>query len=531
MRLVHLLACASILVAPAAASEESTPARESAELKVANRSVIVLRGPLTGFSAKERVARTHERIERLLEDGGVPVVSVDENPQGGSRILLGGKPAIYVAPIDIDAQVETTTAAAEQAAKRLARAILERKEQATFAYLARATGAAAAATLAAALLLWLILRAHRWLRGRMSQVASVQSQKLSVGGVPMFGAGHLLALTRPLPGIAAGLAVLFLAWVWLSFVLESFPYTRPWGEGLAARLTGLLAGAGVAALEALPGLLLVVVIAFAARAIVRIARVFFDRVEQGRIELGRLDADTVRPTRQIFTLVVWVFALAMAYPYLPGSNTEAFKGLSVLVGVMVSLGGASIVGQAFSGMTLMFNGAVRAGEYVRIGEVEGTVKEITMFVTRIRTGVGEEITLPNSGVMAAGIKNYSRSHEGVGTVLHTTVTIGYNTPWRQVHAMLLEAARRTAGVAAEPTPAVRQTALSDFYVEYRLVALAPAGRQRAEVLSELHGNIQDVFNEYGVQIMSPNYEADPPEPQLVPKEKWFAAPAQQPEKP
>jgi len=525
------IAVASLLAAVAllAAAEEGAPARESAELKVANRTVIVLRGPLTGFSAQERVARTRERIEGLLEDGKLPVVSIEPNPQGGTRILLGGKPAIFVTPIDVDPGTETTEAVAQAAAKRLERALLERSEQATFAYLARAAALALAATLLAGLLLWLILRAYRWLRGRMSRVADVQSQKLSVGGVPMVGASHLLALTRPLPGIAAAIAVIFLAWAWLGFVLARFPYTRPWGEELGARLGGLLARAGLAMLDALPGLLLIVIIAFIARAVIRVARVFFDRVEQGRLELGRLDADTVKPTRQIFTIVVWIFALAMAYPYLPGADTEAFKGLTVLVGVMMSLGGASIVGQAFSGLTLMYNGAIRSGEYVRVGEVEGTVKEMTMFVTRIRTGLGEEITLPNSNVMSGGIKNYSRSHEGTGFVLDTSVTIGYATPWRQVHAMLLEAARRTTGVVEAPAPYVRQTALNDFYVVYRLVTCSSAERPRArgEVLSDLHAHIQDVFNEYGVQIMSPNYEADPPEPQVVPKEKWYAAPAKE----
>jgi small-conductance mechanosensitive channel len=193
---------------------------------------------------------------------------------------------------------------------------------------------------------------------------------------------------------------------------------------------------------------------------------------------------------------------------------------------MISLGGASVVGQAFGGLTLMYNGAYRAGDYVRIGEVEGTVEYLGMFVTRIRTGMGEQITLPNSKSASASISNYSRSVEGAGFVLDTTVTIGYSTPWRQVQAMLIEAARRTQGVLRErPAPIVRQTALSDFYVEYRLAAYSSAEqpRVRAEVLSDLHANIQDVFNENGVQIMSPHYRSDPPEPLVVPEEKWLAA--------
>ena len=221
----------------------------------------------------------------------------------------------------------------------------------------------------------------------------------------------------------------------------------------------------------------------------------------------------------------------MAYPYLPGSGSEAFKGLSVLVGVMISIGASGIVGQAAGGLMITYTHTLRLGEYVRIGDTEGTVTDLGIFATRVRTGMGEEVTLPNAYVVANTIKNYSRVVTGGhGFVLDTQVTIGYATPWRQVHAMLLQAAQRTAGLLAEPKPFVVQTALSDFYVEYRLVCYAgpEAPQQRALALDALHANIQDVFNEYGVQIMSPHYMMDPAQPQVVPKEKWYAPPAQPP---
>jgi small-conductance mechanosensitive channel len=240
----------------------------------------------------------------------------------------------------------------------------------------------------------------------------------------------------------------------------------------------------------------------------------------------------VRPTRRIFSFIVYVFALAMAYPYLPGADTEAFKGLSVLVGVMVSIGGASVLGQAFSGLILMYIKAFRRGDYVRIGDVEGTVVELGMFATHIRTGMGEDITLPNSGIMGTTTKNYSRAVPGTGYIVDTVVTIGYSAPWRQVQAMLEEAARRTPEIAKTPAPMVRQTALSDFYIEYRLIAYTPVEQPlaRVEVLDHLHGHIQDVFNEHSVQIMSPHYMMDPKEPQVVPKDKWHLPPARPPEK-
>jgi small-conductance mechanosensitive channel len=166
----------------------------------------------------------------------------------------------------------------------------------------------------------------------------------------------------------------------------------------------------------------------------------------------------------------------------------------------------------------MYSRAFRVGEYVRIGDTEGTIVEVSMLVTRIRTGLGEEVMLPNGVVLGTTSKNYSRMFPQVhGFILDTTVTIGYDAPWRQVQAMLLEAAKRTPDVLADPAPYVVQTALSDFYVEYRLVtyALPDHPIQRVKALGELHANIQDVFNENGVQIMSPHYLGDPERPKII----------------
>jgi small-conductance mechanosensitive channel len=178
----------------------------------------------------------------------------------------------------------------------------------------------------------------------------------------------------------------------------------------------------------------------------------------------------------------------------------------------------------------MYSRSLRVGEYVKIGDTEGTVTALGMFATKLHTGLGEEVSLPNAVIFSQPVRNFSRLVTDGQFVLHTAVTIGYSTPWRQVHALLLEAARRSPGVAQEPPPYVVQTALSDFYVEYRLCAQSnkSAPRRRAEAMNQLHGHIQDVFNEHGVQIMSPHYRADPPEPQVVPPADWWKAPATRP---
>jgi small-conductance mechanosensitive channel len=203
----------------------------------------------------------------------------------------------------------------------------------------------------------------------------------------------------------------------------------------------------------------------------------------------------------------------------------------VLLGLMLSLGSSNIISQGASGLILTFSKTFRLGEYVKIGDHEGTVSALGIFNTRLRTGMGEEVTLSNANVFSSVIRNYSRTTQGEGYILDTTVTIGYDSPWRQVEAMLLEAAGRTNGISTEPPPRVFQTALSDFYPEYRLVcnATAKLPRPRAVALSDLHANIQDVFNQYGVQIMSPHYMHDPSAEKIVSEQRKYAAPAKQPE--
>jgi small-conductance mechanosensitive channel len=192
---------------------------------------------------------------------------------------------------------------------------------------------------------------------------------------------------------------------------------------------------------------------------------------------------------------------------------------------MLSIGASGIVNQAVSGFMLMYTRALRPGEYVQIGEIEGTVKSVGYLTTRLETLRREEINMPNALVASNVTRNYSRLAAEGGLGVATKVTIGYDVPWRQVHAMLLMAAARVPDVVADPPPRVLQTALNDFYVEYTMIVRINEPSRRIAILSDVHAHIQDVFNEFGVQIMSPNYEADPAQAKVVPRDEWFKAPA------
>jgi small-conductance mechanosensitive channel len=380
------------------------------------------------------------------------------------------------------------------------------------------------------LLLWLLRRALRWIDGALTRFAERKGREILALGGEILQREHVLLYVHRLVAFGGWIVGLLLAYKWIGFVLARFPFTRPWGEHLDAFLVDTTVGMLEAVASSVPGLLVAIVIFVIARFVDGLLGSFFDGVQTGRVRVNWLDVDSARPTRRLASIALWLFAVAMAYPYIPGAQTDAFKGLSVLLGLMVSVGASGIVGQAASGLILMYTRTYRPGEYVRVNEHEGTVVALGMFTTRIRTGLGEELTLPNSLVFGTVTRNYSRAVKGPGFIVDTTVTIGYDAPWRQVQAMLIEAARRTQGVLADPSPRVFQTALSDFYVEYRLVCQAVPSdpRPRAEVLSALHANVLDVFNEHGVQIMSPHYMADPADAKIVPPAKWYPAPAKPP---
>ncbi|MBP1753213.1 MAG: MscS Mechanosensitive ion channel, partial [Geobacteraceae bacterium] len=231
---------------------------------------------------------------------------------------------------------------------------------------------------------------------------------------------------------------------------------------------------------------------------------------------------------RIFRLLIVAFAVIVAFPYIPGSESPAFKGVSLFLGVLFSLGSQSTVSNILAGFTLTYRRLYKVGDRVRIDDIVGDVTMIRVPVTHLKTVKNEEVIIPNSTILNSNVTNYSSLSMETGLILHTTVTIGYDAPWRQVHALLLMAAERTPGLLKDPPPFVFQKSLDDFYVSYELNVYTDMPHAMGRLYSDLHQNIQDCFNEYGVQIMSPNYEADRPEAPIVPKERWYEAPAQPP---
>jgi small-conductance mechanosensitive channel len=279
----------------------------------------------------------------------------------------------------------------------------------------------------------------------------------------------------------------------------------------------------------IPRLVFLAVLFFVIRFLLRLVRLFFEAVERGTVKLSGFDADWSAPTYKIVRVAIVAFGLIVAYPYIPGSESEAFKGVSLFIGIVFSLGSSSAISNIIAGYMMTYRRAFKVGDRVKIGDAIGDVVQMRLQVTHLKSFKNEEIIIPNSQILSGDVTNYSSFAKAQGVLLHTEVGIGYETPWRQVEAMLLEAAGRCASPGADPPRAfIRLKKLGDFAVTYELNLPCTDIATMLPMYTAMHRHILDVFNEYGVQIMTPAYEGDPEQPKIVPPTDWFTAPAAPP---
>jgi small-conductance mechanosensitive channel len=513
-----------------AVSQVSQPALpvEASSLRYANRTIAVLRARVLSHTPAER---THAAVARLddLVTHGVTAPVERRLLENAVAIEVGGKYAFSILPDDVDELAgETLDGKSQQAEDQLRRALDEVGEARAPERLLGKGLRALLATAVFAAAIFVLRRAHRGISSWLAAHAAAQIERRLRPVVGLVSGTHVIEAARRVIGLTSLVLGLLALYAWLAYVLREFPYTRPWGESLGGFVLGTFRHVGLRVLAAIPGLFAVALIFLLTRVLVRLAAGVFRAVELGQIALPGVHPDTSQATRRLVVAALWVFALVASYPYLPGSQTDAFKGVSVLLGLMLSLGSSGLVTQMMSSLVIIYSRSLREGEFVKVGEIEGTVLHVGVLSTKIRTLWNEEVTLPNTIVTATTTINYSR-RAAEGVYARTAVTIGYDTPWRQVEALLLAAAARTQGLCAKPEPVVVQTALADYYPVYELLVALERQEDRLNVLDSLHRNIQDEFNAHGVQIMSPNYVLDPKTPKVVPKARWYEAPARRPD--
>ncbi len=527
-RVVLLAVLLPLSVLPGNAQEAARPAEvATAPVMVDGEELFRVRG-VSAFPAQERAAAISRAIRDAARDAAVDPGAVRmESADLGIRIMAGSRRIMAV--VDADAEPEGIHARelATVYTQLIARALSAYRQARTPAALREAWVAAVVGLVVLALgltaVFWIWRRLHALLEKRLRR----RVQDLETKSFRLVDAERIWSGVRVLVNLARVLAVLALVYVFLHVVLARFPSTR----GIAVRLgdyaIGPLRTMGWAFLVYIPNLVFLLVLFVVVRALLRITKLFFDSVEHGTIAVAAFEPEWAGPTYRLVRLLILAFTAVVAYPFLPGSGTAAFQGVSLFLGLVLSLGSGSAVSNIVAGYALTYRRAFRVGDVIGIGDRIGRVLATRLQVTHLRTAKNEELIVPNATILNSEVVNYSsRTREqNEGLVLHTTVGIGYDTPWRQVEAMLLLAASRTAGVLDQPVPFVNQLRLGDFAVTYELNVYTRTPERMPQLYTELHRHILDVFNEHGVAIMTPAYEGDPEQPKLVPRDQWYTAPA------
>ncbi|MBD3588415.1 mechanosensitive ion channel family protein [Bacteroides sp. GM023] len=358
---------------------------------------------------------------------------------------------------------------------------------------------------------YLLFRFTNWLfrklKARILRLKDTKIKPVSIQGYELLDtqkqANLLVFLASVGRYILMALQLLFT--VPLIFII--FPQT----EGLAYRLLGYIwnpiRGIFVSIVDYIPKLFTIIVIWYAVKYLVRLVLYLAREVEAGRLKFNGFYPDWAMPTFHIIRFLLYAFMIAMIYPYLPGASSGVFQGISVFVGLIVSLGSSTVIGNIIAGLVITYMRPFKMGDRIKLNDTIGNIIEKTPLVTRIRTPKNEVVTVPNSFIMSSHTVNYSTSAREYGLIIHTEVSIGYDIPWRRVNPLLIEAALNTPGVVDDPRPFVLETSLSDWYPVYQINAYIKDANRMSQIYSDLYQNIQDKFNEAGIEIMSPHYMA------------------------
>lgn len=534
MRTILLLIAMFILPGGVLAAEQApipAPTKEldKAVVEIDGVKLFELRG-ITAYPAKQRVSDIEKRIEAVARDPAIPVSSVrDVIKDDRVEIYAGKKRLLTIVPADAVLNEVEPKIFGEIVVHRIREAIeryrLERTSQRLLTNGAYVLGA----TVLFVLLVWGIRivfrrssdRAHKRLEGLLGAI--------SFRSIQFLDANQVKAAAHAVFNAIRFLLILAVTYVYLQFALGMLPWTRSISVVLIDMVIHPLRIMGTGLLSRVDDIIFLIILYFVIRYILSLLRVLFSAIRGGRLTLTGFEPEWAWPTYRLIRLLVLAFAVVVAYPYIPGSSSDAFKGVSLFLGVLFSLGSTSVISNVIAGYTMTYRRAFTIGDRVKIGETIGDVDEIRLLVTHLRSLKNEKVVIPNSTILNKEITNYSALARENGLILHTTVGIGYEVPWRQVEAMLLQAAKSTAGILTEPHPFVLQKLLGDFAVNYELNCYCDDAQKMFDLYTALHESIQDTFNEYGVQIMTPAYRSDTPQPKIVPKDNWYAAPAEPPD--
>ncbi|TWJ16547.1 mechanosensitive ion channel family protein [Geobacter argillaceus] len=498
--------------APAIAQPPVSPATPAAakppigQVMLDGKPVFSIREKVLSFTPADRARAISGRLAKLAKD---PLLSIDSftavDSETTTDIVAGDTVIMTVTDSDAKAEGKRRRELADELVLKIRTAIKSHSTEYSMNSLLLGGLYAFAATVALILLIVLLNRFLPKLVAKIESWRGGRIRSIRFQSIEILHEDRIVALFIGGAKWVRLLVILGLLYLYIPLVFSFFPWTRGYAAKIFEYVLTPIEKVGHAILTYLPNVFFIAVILVFTHFVIKFTRFFFTEVENRTITLPGFYQDWAEPTFKIVRFMIIAFAAVVAFPYLPGSDSPAFKGISVFLGVLLSLGSTSAVANVVAGVILTYMRAFTLGDRVKIAETVGDVVEKTLLVTRIRTIKNVDITIPNSMVLGSHITNYSSSAQSYGLILHTSVTIGYDAPWRTVHELLIGAAKATEHILELPEPFVFQTSLDDFYVTYELNAYTDKPLKMAAIYSELHQHIQDKFNEAGVEIMSPHY--------------------------
>jgi small-conductance mechanosensitive channel len=491
---------------PSAASDSVAIENNGSPVEIDGKPILLIYAPIGGITPQDRASAIRQRIIALSSGTNIAIEAIHAEDRGTwTEIVAGSNRLMGITEGDAKAAERPRAELAEEYTEVLRLVVKQYREEHTWRRYGWGMFYAALASVGIAVLLIILFLARRSARSRIGRwMARREAEGATVPAV--------LRLRRYLgPPFTAMFRTLF--WIivlavlqsYVTVVLRFFPATRYTSYRITNWLFSEFAAFGKSCIGYIPNLLLILCICLITSYLIKVNKYIFREISNQRVTIRGFYPDWAEPTAKLTRTLILAAAAIVVFPYLPGSESPAFKGISVFLGVLLSLGSTSAVAQAVAGTILTYMRAFQLGDFVRIGNDVGEVIEKTLLVTRICTQKKEVVTIPNSTVLGGVVVNYSAEARRKGVIFHTTVTIGYTAPWRQVHELLVSGALATEDVLRDPAPFVVQTALNDFYVAYELNAYTVNPKNMQNIYSSLHQNIQDKFNEAGVEINSPHY--------------------------
>lgn len=461
------------------------------------------------FSANERAEYISNKIKRLYNESFFEKDSIKIVPSDVSMDIVYQNDFVIMSVLDADAKAEnsTMTNIANRNLAKIKSAIIYQNEN--YSQLPKRIGYTALLVLIIGLILFLTAKIFNFIKNYVVKNRAKYFKGVHYNSIKILSPEKQLILLLRIFSVIKIITLILIVYLSLPVLFSIFPATKDYTTTLLRWILTPAKSAFMGFVGFLPSLFTIIVIIIIFKYSLKIIKFFFYEIKSENIKINGFYSDWALPTFNVIRLLMYAFMLVIIFPYLPGSDSPIFKGVSVFVGVLFSLGSSNAIANMVAGLVITYMRPFKIGDYIKIGDVSGEVIEKTALVTRIRTPKFEDITIPNATVLSSTSTNYSANTNQAtnGLLIHTTVTIGYDVSWKDIHAALIDAALKTEMTEKEPAPFVLQTSLDDFYVSYQINVYTKEPTKQPRIYSSLHQNIQDSFNVAGIEIMSPHYSA------------------------